>query len=44
MVTQYHTLKEEDCGIDPDGLMRVRVIVRTKRSRCRDKVRTCEAR
>ena len=34
MVTQYHTLKEEDRGVDPDGLMRVQMIVRTKRSCC----------
>ena len=43
MVASNHTLKEEDCGVDPDRLMRVRMVVCADRGSRRDKGGACEA-
>jgi hypothetical protein len=43
MVASYHTLKEEDRGVDPDRLMRIRMVVCADRGSRRDKGGACEA-
>ena len=43
MVASNHTLKEEDCGVGPDRLMRVRMVVCADRGSRSDKGGACEA-